>query len=255
MLSIIVIGTSSMLYAFKIPSTWNNSVIAIGIETYDLNKLNGQIESKKDLSGAGVLVKTDRFVLVTAKHVVFDKNGKLLPNLCFWGNRIDGTEFKRSFNELQKEYPNIRWVAHPDPEIDIAAAIVGLKPWEENVAFVTLSDFENIINVEKGEDIYYLGYPLGFGASYGSDPMVRKGMVSLKEKKDKFFYIDATVAPGNSGGPVFTIQDDRLRFLGIVSQFRWFERGGELFHAGIGVVYPVSYIKELLESKEFKATY
>jgi S1-C subfamily serine protease len=135
---------------------------------------------------------------------------------------------------------------------------VGLKP-EESRPFVTDLDFENVSDLKKGDDIFYLGFPLAYGSYHGSNPMVRKGIVALKEEKDDFFYIDATVAPGNSGGPVFRIgkesKNEAYTFLGIVSAFRPFERDGFLFHAGMGVVYPVDSIKELLESKEFKATY
>lgn len=242
--------------AFEIPDKWEKATVAIGVKLYELkDQFTGQIEKRRDLSGAGVLMKTDRYILVTAKHVVFDENGKLFPNLCFWGNRTDGNEFERSFTELSEKWPKLKWIAHPNPAIDIAAAIVGLDLEKESIAFVTLEDFEEVTNIKKGMDIYYLGFPLDFGSSYGSNPMLRKGIVALKESKDNFFYIDATVAPGNSGGPVFTVQNDIPKFLGLVSSFKPFFRGGQYFHAGIGVVYPVDWVKELLESKEFKATY
>ena len=247
---------SRPISAFEIPDKWEKSTVAIGMRIFELkDQSTGQVEEKRALSGTGVLIKTDRFILVTAKHVVFDNQGNQFPNLCFWGNKLDGTEFERSFSEFSKKWPNLKWVAHPDPDIDIAAAIVGLDLEKDSIAFVTLEDFEDVINIKKGTDVYYLGFPLNFGASYGSNPMLRKGIVALKEKKDNFFYIDATVAPGNSGGPVFMLQNDIPKFLGLVSRFEPFFRAGQYFHAGISVVYPVDWIRNLLESKEFKATY
>ncbi len=240
----------------NVPDKWEECVVAIGQEVYEVkNKFTGEVEKKNSLFGAGVVLQTDRYILVTAKHVVFDEHGKLRPNLCFWGNRKDGTEFKRYFSNLSNKYPSLKWVPHNDSGVDIVATVIGLIPKKESVSLLTLDDFEEVARIRKGDDVYYLGFPLGFGASYGVDPMVRKGIVALKEKKDKFFYIDATVAPGNSGGPVFRVRNNKPKLIGIVSQFRPFYRAGDYFHTGLGVVYPINYIKELLESDEFRSTY
>ena len=243
--------------AFDIPEKWDHAVVAIGSKKYRLNEITGKVETERTLYGAGVLTRTDRYVLVTARHVVFDLGGTggVFPGLYFWGNRIDGTEFERSFEEMTKRWPNLGWVGHPNEQIDIAASVVGLDLKGDRIAFVDLSDFQSAEGVKKGRDIYYLGYPKGLGSYRGSDPMVRKGIVALRETGASYFYIDATVAPGNSGGPVFVLEGDAPRFIGIVAEFVPFSRGGQYFHAGLGKVYPTDFIRSLIFSDEFKSTY
>ncbi len=81
-------------------------------------------------------------------------------------------------------------------------------------------------------------------------------MIAYKVKKDKFFYIDAVVAGGNSGGPVFKLdkKTDNVRLIGIVSAFKPFVKKGMPFHSGLGIVFSADCIRELLDSEIFKKT-
>lgn len=237
----ILILSTTPVRAFDMSERSEKSVVAIGYPTKNGIKY-----------GTGVLIKTDRFVLVTAKHVVMDNEGNQFSDIYFWGNKIGGGSFRRTFPEMTQKWPNIKWVAHQNPDIDLAATVVGIAELSDDVGFLTLSDFKSRSLIKKGDDIYYLGFPSFFGAKYGSNPFLRKGVVGLQEKSENIFYIDATVAPGNSGGPVFSIKKGEPEFLGIVSAFEPFERDGHLFHTGIGIVYPVDHIQELIESKYFR---
>ncbi len=159
----------------------------------------------------------------------------------------------KSFFQNIKE--KIKWVTHQ--KYDIALTIVELTPEEDLVSFVELKSFESIEDIKKSTEVYYLGYPFGIGTEKGGSPVRRKGMVAYKVKKDKYFYMDAMLAPGNSGGPVFELDKEKksVKLFGIVSSFQPFETHGKHFHSGLGIVFSADCIKELLQSEPFKETY
>lgn len=240
--------------ALTVPDRIYGSVVAVGQEVVHLNA-NNQIVRTRELLGTGVIVQDRHFVLLTARHVVFDDQKKeLRPNLIYWGNTKNGNEFQRSFLDIPPEWKNIRWVI--DEKADLAAIIVGIYPDQDAISTISVNDFIDIAGLNKGDDIYYLGFPRELGSEIGSDPMLRKGIVALKRFDDAIFYIDATVAGGNSGGPVFKqISDKEIKLIGIVTAFPGtFTPEGHFYHTGIGIVYPVDHIKRLLESKEFEGT-
>jgi len=232
------------------------SLVAIGSMQYMLNEEKGIIEEHRHFRGAGVLVRAERHILVTAKHVIFDERSKLLvPNLCYWGNKQNGDEFIHSFAQTKYQYPNITWVVHESKDIDIALTIVEQVSDEEKMSFIPLDTFGNIDDIEKGDDVCYLGYPFGLGAEHGSNPVIRKGMVAHKEKKGKVLYVDAVVTGGNSGGPVFKIEDDgEAKLVGIISGFLPSIRKEGAFHSGLGTVFSSDYIIDILKMKRFKDT-
>lgn len=244
------------IFAIDIPEYLKKCVLAIGTRDYDYNESTEKQSITRDFRGTGVLIWTDRFILVTAKHVVFE-NGKVVPNLCFWGNTQDGNEFMYSFSDIQKEYKNVKWIPHSDPNVDIAASIIMLDLEKEDLSFVRLEGFENVTDKEIGNDVYCLGYPSGIGATKGSNPVIRKGIIAHKDKGSNFFHIDAIVSGGNSGGPVFLYEkNENIRLLGIVSAFRaFFTNDARVYHSGLGIVFSADCIKEILESSEFKNTY
>lgn len=245
------------IYAIDIPDYLRKCVLAIGTKNYDYNESTEERSITRVSRGTGVLIWTDRFILVTAKHVVFE-NGKVVPNLCFWGNTRDGKEFMYSFSDIQKEYKNIKWIPHSDPDIDIAASIIILDLEKEDLSFVSLEEeFKNVTDKEIGNDVYCLGYPSGIGATKGSNPVLRKGIVAHKDKGSNFFHIDAVVSSGDSGGPVFLYEKkENIRLLGIVSAFRSFVTSdARVYHSGLGIVFSADCIKDILKSPEFKKTY
>lgn len=231
-------------------------VVAIGYNIYELNKGTGNIEPKRIYNGTGVLIlaESGHYTLVTAKHVLFDDNGKVLPNLCFWGNKTNGEQYEEFFSTHQSKYKNIKWVVHP--EFDIALTIVSLTPDENSISFVPLEMFEKIGDLKKGDNVYYLGYPFGIGAEKGGSPVRRRGMVAYKVKKGKFFYIDAMLSPGNSGGPVFKFdkETNSINLIGIVSAFRKLVIEGNPSNSGLGIVFSADCIRDLLDSKMFRKT-
>lgn len=68
--------------------------------------------------------------------------------------------------------------------------------------------------IEPGEKVYFGGFPLT-----QEIPTFHSGTVSSVSNKAGLstFTIDATVVPGNSGGPVFVLQGNRLKLAGIIT--------------------------------------
>ena len=248
----------------------NNRVVAIGVKRHVLineqgkqvsMNTTGKTEERRFFLGTGVLVKDllgkkARNILVTAKHVVFEDNGygKAIPDLYIWGNKKDGSEFEYPYLYFQELWPNVKWIKHFDSKVDIAISIVGFSD-KDLIDFVPLKRFKEIANLNKGENVYYLGFPNGLGAGFGSNPVLRKGMVALNEKGKKFFYVDAVVTTGNSGGPVFSLENKIPKLLGIVTDFRSQRTEHGSFHSGLGRVFSADCIKDILKSPEFKDTY
>ena len=251
------------IYAeINIPDVLKRCVLAIGIKDYNYNESTGEESVNIIFRGTGFLIWDDRYIIVTARHVVFDNDGIVFPNLCFWGNEINGEPFLRSVSEIQKKYEKIEWSAapYPDSNVDIAASVVELNISEENLGFLTRNEFAKMKDIDIGNDIYYLGYPDDIGTKHDSKPVIksnavlRGGMVAHKETD--YFYIDAVVAPGNSGGPVFKFdkKTDSVNLIGIVSAFKPFVKEGMPFHSGLGIVFSADSIRELLDSIPFKKT-
>jgi S1-C subfamily serine protease len=248
----------------------NKRVVVIGIKRHVLineqgkqvsMNTTGKTEERRFSLGAGVLVKdflgkNVRNILVTAKHVVFEDNGygKAIPDLYIWGNKKDGSEFEYPYPYFRKLWPNVKWVKHFDSKVDIAISIVGFSD-KDLIDFVPLKKFKEIASLNKGEDVYYLGFPKGLGAGFGSNPVIRKGMVALNEKGKNFFHMDAVVTKGNSGGPVFKVENDNPELLGIVTDFEMQQTRKGYLHSGLARVFSADCIKDILKSPEFRDTY
>ncbi len=252
------------IYAeINVPDFLKKCVLAIGVTDYNYNESTKEESVKRVFRGTGVLVWDDRFILVTAKHVVFDDDGKVVPNLCFWGNKRNGEPFIRSFPEIQRKYGKIKWVPHPDSGTDVAASIIETDLSKEDLGFVTRKGFTKMKDIEIGDNVYYLGYPSEIGTKHSSKPVIRgnpvlrRGMVAHKEKENNFFHIDAVVAGGNSGGPVFLHQKEKkVKLLGIVIAFpKFISRDIRIYHSGLGVVFSADSIEELLDSMPFRQTF
>lgn len=238
----------------EIPEDMYRSAVAIGYLKNTIDKQTGEIKVQKQLLGTGVLINDGRhFIVLTARHVILDKNLNLTPGLIFWSNTKDRHEFQRSFEYNRVEWKNIRWVPHNTA--DMAAIIVGIDKTLEDVSFVSLDDFLDVNDLKKGQNVYYIGFPRGLGADSGSDPVLRRGIISLKNSSD-YFYIDATAAGGNSGGPVFRILNSKAYFIGIVTDFpiSYASEPEFYYHTGVSRVYSTKQIKNLISSKEFEAT-
>ncbi|MCB5247215.1 MAG: trypsin-like peptidase domain-containing protein [Candidatus Cloacimonetes bacterium] len=176
----------SSSYVKKI-SIKQNSSVNQSEAVHDIESLKNTvivIQSGNSL-GSGVMVSDDGWAL-TAAHVV---------------SGLDKIRVK-----LHSGLQLFATVERIDEQQDVALIkIEGL-----GFPFMTIGD----TSVSKiGEVIYAIGSPMGESLSYSLTKGVISGFRDIDDKK--YIQIDASVNPGNSGGPLIS-EDGRL--IGIVSQ-------------------------------------
>ncbi len=161
-------------------------------------------------------------------------------------------------------------------------SVLNISDFENHKSMPILpnSMFSSSNEIFEGAPILVFGYPGAVGLEFSNKALTRSGIIAwlsphspLKSK----ILIDCNIFPGNSGGPVFrtiglmdkygnkTLGGNSISFLGIVSQRRFSDvtpywslskrpvistKGEKLLSyesIGIGVVEPVSRVKELLD--------
>ncbi len=221
--------------------------------------------------GTGFLIdyKTKNF-LVTCKHVVNNKEEDLFA--CF--NLKNGQIARRSILEIKKQH-KVEWIFHRTE--DVAMIVFAIDPINDELRKLPKELFENFNELEVGDDIFFLGYPMGLRALKSASPIVRAGIISLKESDDTLL-IDGTVFPGNSGSPVFlkpsffnikqrslgTIREAKL--IGMINSYLPYsdiaisqqtQKPRIIFeeNSGLAKVISMNLIEEIFGYSEFKKMY
>ncbi len=256
-------------------ANWLNEEFLKTVVLFELPNNNSVLQPH----GTGVLINyKENFVLVTCRHIVVNPYTKEeFKGLNVILNRLDGGKEQRSIEQVHREF-GLKWVFHHDQNVDIAVTPIAIKQNEDDIKLVSQNLFENFENLPLGEDVFFLGYPLGLGVSNEnkSTPLIRAGLVSAK-LNNKTFLIDANVYPGSSGSPVFyrptiasfsqssfSIGSGRgLKLLGIISDnLNYIEdavstRTGQSRiqfqeNAGLGIVQSTSLVTEILDYPELQ---
>ena len=243
---------------------WQKTVVFIGQKT-----------NEKKFIGTGVLLSvSDIHHLVTAKHVIFDKNGEERKNLFISLNSKTGEVLDRKIDDLKSKF-NIDWIIHEDSEVDIALIPMGLDLKNDDVKVIPEISFSNVSENNLAEDVFFLGFQPGLSLTRVK-PIIRAGIISRIED-DETFFIDTTAFPGNSGSPVFlkpsfinpSAKGTQLgfqhagKFIGILGayvpyqEFARSEQTGNIRvmfeeNTGISKVCSIKYIKEIFSSQKFK---
>lgn len=201
-----------------------------------------------------------------------------------------GTELYVRFNVLADGAQDVRrlppegdavtmpWITHPNPEIDVAVRLLnspGLGAdgtaltHYHSEQHVVLRDEARETGISEGDGVFVLGFPLGLAGEERNYVIVRQGIVarirSWLDGHEDSFLIDASIFPGNSGGPVLirpeatalqgTTSNDRCVLIGMVSSYLPYQeiavskqtgRPRMIFeeNSGLGVVVPVDQITE-----------
>jgi len=167
--------------------------------------------------GTGFLVEYETAnVLLTCRHVVFDARTDKLRDIVFAHNSKTGSVVRRAHSDIQK---GLDWVFHPSEAVDLAATLFGYDPLAEEPLRIGPDLWAPTTEVEEGEDLLYLGFPLGIRQADKIRPVVRSGVVALILPGENLL-MDASVSPGNSGSPVFlkpSIIDWKTKSLGTIS--------------------------------------
>jgi serine protease Do len=169
--------------------------------------------------GSGFIVSGDGYI-VTNFHVVREAAAIVI-------RLADQSEFKAR-------------LVGSDPKTDIALLKVDARG-------LTMLPFGDSDRLQVGEPVMAIGNP------FGLDQTVTTGIVSAKERfigsgpYDDFIQTDASVNPGNSGGPLV---DTRGALVGINTAI-FSQSGGSV---GIGFAIPVNLAKDVLVQLREKGT-
>ena len=152
-----------------------------------------------------------RLALVTNRHVI-QGNESLFVRL----NR-SGVSVSDVYQLPAGSFRGPRgWTTHPDDDCDVAVYLLDPNQLQgDGIEFhFFLSDQQLTIDrarslpIREGDGVFVLGFPLGMAGTQRKHPIVRQGIIARirdwLEGTSRTVLIDASVFPGNSGGPVVT---------------------------------------------------
>jgi hypothetical protein len=195
-----------------LPAAFLDAVTAIGVGDDPKRRrwigtgfLYGRFEKKIDEQ-----TKTYNVFLITNKHVV-----ESLPKIYLKFNSAADTSSKDYAVPLIARNGKLIWIGHPSKDIDVAVLPIDanhLKAELRKYAFfqsdihVFTRDQLKTEGVSEGDGVFVLGFPMGMVDAERQYVICRGGAIArirdLLDGKTTDFLVDATVFPGNSGGPV-----------------------------------------------------
>ncbi len=113
-----------------------------------------------------------------------------------------------------KGFEGKTWLCHPDPVADIAVIRTAAKEMQDagmDLSFFRPSDILTSGQAQErgigpGQELFVLGFPLGISGTARNYSVARAGMIARLDeeilREHKGYLIDASIYPGNSGGPV-----------------------------------------------------
>lgn len=130
--------------------------------------------------------------------------------------KINATQAKYEVKPIRCIYQGISYEAdwytlNPNTALALDCAIFTIN----DVDFPQMPDIPLFTDeIKPGEKVYFGGFPLT-----QEEPTFHGGVVSSVSLKNglSHFTIDGTVVPGNSGSPVFVVQNNMLTLAGIIS--------------------------------------
>lgn len=148
--------------------------------------------------------------LVTNKHVLAGLN-----HIYLKFNSAVGSDSKDYMVPLIARNGRMNWVGHPDESRDVAAIAVPVKYLRDDKRhFAYFCSDRHVAGVRRlkgdgateGDRVFVLGFPMGLVDVSRQYVICRGGVVArirdLLDGRARDFLVDATVFPGNSGGPV-----------------------------------------------------
>ena len=262
-----------------LPPMFLNTVVALGCPDENQGTrysatgfLYAYPTEEKDESGD----KIYRTFLVSNRHVfetIFQHSDVLSSRF----NKVDGAG-SSTYSVLRK---NADWTAHPNPDCDVAVLGVNHSKltadkvehsfFYDNVSFTREQAYTH--GVSEGDGVFVLGFPMGQAGDERNYVIVRQGIIARAQHwlrtKAPTFLIDASIFPGNSGGPVLlkpeavsirgTMANDKCSLIGMVSSYLPYQevavsqqtgRPRMIFeeNSGLATVVPCDAINEAVEA-------
>jgi len=267
---LIFLFISTILYALD--TVKDNTFFGLKKYTQELKKNVFALQAEGDLTnkdenddyivlGSGFLIQKNNFVIgITCKHLVL-KNVKIEEGkIKMQDGKIVlkrpiyiGLDTEDGYRRFKAE------VFHIDGQYDFAMLLpikdnpedqIKLKNLVLNDSYLGSNDL-----IVEGKGILIIGYPLGLGVEYNKNsPIVNFGIISQYKKQENFL-IDITVNSGNSGSPVFSLEDGK--FVGMITSFTnaqtlLYDQNGKLvatlpYNSGLANALPVGVIKTKLD--------
>jgi hypothetical protein len=174
------------------------------------------------------------------------------------------------------------WTVHPDPEADVAVLSVNAdRLIQDGIEYRFFQDDDHTFTfdqardgqVSEGDGVFVLGFPLGLAGEERNYVIVRQGILARVQHwlrgNARTFLIDASIFPGNSGGPVLlkpestaiqgTKSNNQCSLIGMVSSYLTYQetavsaqtgRPRMIFeeNSGLAVVVPHDVILEVVKS-------
>jgi S1-C subfamily serine protease len=184
---------------------------------------------------------------------------------------------------LRREDGSPVWIAHPDPEIDVAIVTLNARQLrEDGIRFQYFRNDQHVADREKakelgiteGDGVYALGSPLELIGGERNFVIVRQGAIArirdALEGLSNEFLVDISIFPRNSGGPLVNKPDltaiegtnsvNAAYLLGVVRGYLPYEdvavslqtqRPRVVFqeNSGLAAVIPIDLMTELVEKQ------
>lgn len=217
--------------------------------------LEKKVDSLYIPHGTGFLLfdytRKSNFNVVTCEHVLRNKEIYIcLPVDSIFAKKMReheqtsiefyGQKWSLIGNKLRTRYeliPNKTFIVDKKLDIGVFSINISNTAYENDTNEVKVAKIKCIpksmiitsAKVPLGIDVYFTGFPLSIGTEYGfgftglfsdniPNPLVRKGSVAWKSNNNHEFLLDAFSYGGNSGSPIFTINDfqNKSYLIGIV---------------------------------------
>jgi hypothetical protein len=154
------------------------------------------------------------FVMITAAHVFEGIKGDT-GTIMFRFKREDGTYAVAPYEIPLRDKGKPLYVKHP--EVDVAALYVKMptafKAMLLPFALLATDELLRKYELHPGDELFCLGYPLLTSADHGF-PILRSGKIAsyplVPAKQHKNWLFDFRVFKGNSGGPVYFVDRNRM---------------------------------------------
>jgi S1-C subfamily serine protease len=165
---------------------------------------------------------------------ILDKEGHILTN----NHVVEGAQSVQVTLSNQKQYKAA--VLATDKAHDLALIQISNAP---NLQPAILADSKNLM---VGERVYAIGNPFGFQGTMtrGIISALRSVQLPSGVKIDNAIQTDASVNPGNSGGPLLNSHGE---VIGITTMIAGNPNGGAAQSAGIGFAIPISTAKAVID--------
>lgn len=214
--------------------------------------------------------------IVTAKHVIQDENGKFIDEETIVAfNQKTGVVGGRKIGEL-KRHDKVNWIVHDDPDVDLAILPIRIDSTNDDVMPISDKILLESEKIFETEEVIYVSFQPGIFSLNQVSPVIRHGIVSRITPESPFF-IDGFSFPGNSGSPVFlkpilnkddgkiTVKSDIRpgKLIGVISASIQYREEAVSIQTGItrvvfedntglSMVFPMDYLKQIIESKNFQ---